>query len=49
MLLIKFHRKLKVADFYQLLLFDKVLTDEEREWVKENLIEPDTVSAAKSS
>lgn len=37
-----------VADFYQLLLFDKVLTDEEREWVKENLIEPDTVSAAKA-
>lgn len=37
-----------VADFYQLLLFDRVLTDEEREWVKENLIEPDTVSAAKA-
>lgn len=37
-----------VADFYQLLLFDKVLTDEEREWVKKNLIEPDTVSAAKA-
>lgn len=36
------------ADFYQLLLFDRVLTDEEREWVKENLIEPDTVSAAKA-
>lgn len=33
------------ADFYQLLLFDRVLTDKEREWVKENLIEPDTVSA----
>lgn len=37
-----------VADFYQLLLFDRVLTDEEREWVKENLIEPDTISAAKA-
>jgi hypothetical protein len=37
-----------VADFYQLLLFDRVLTDEEREWVKENLIELDTVSAAKA-
>ena len=36
------------ADFYQLLLFDRVLTDKEREWVKENLIEPDTVSAAKA-
>lgn len=36
------------ADFYQLLLFDRVLTDEEREWVKENLIEPDTISAAKA-
>lgn len=37
-----------VADFYQLLLFDRVLTDAEREWVKENMIEPDTVSAAKA-
>ena len=36
------------ADFYQLLLFDRVLTDAEREWVKENMIEPDTVSAAKA-
>lgn len=36
------------ADFYQLLLFDRVLTDKEREWVKENLIEPDTVSATKA-
>ena len=36
------------ADFYQLLLFDRVLTDKEREWVKENLIEPDTISAAKA-
>lgn len=26
-----------VADFYQLLLFDRVLTDAEREWVKENM------------
>jgi hypothetical protein len=25
-----------------------VLTDAEREWVKENMIEPDTVSAAKA-
>lgn len=36
------------ADFYQLLLFDRVLTDKEREWVKENLIEPNTVSATKA-
>lgn len=37
-----------VADFYQLLLFDRVLTDAEREWVKENLIEPDIISASKA-
>lgn len=36
------------ADFYQLLLFDRVLTDKEREWVKENLIEPDIISASKA-
>lgn len=36
------------SDFYQLLLFDRVLTDKEREWVKENLIEPNTVSATKA-
>lgn len=36
------------ADFYQLLLFDRILTDKEREWVKENLIEPDIISASKA-
>lgn len=40
--------KVMLLTLLHLLIFDRVLTDKEREWVKENLIEPNTVSATKA-